>query len=295
MEKIHNVRDERETMAVTKKLEQGNKDAWTTDALKESEDRYLRILEITKKELLFYRHDVQGRFTYASPSYTEILGYHPEEYIGKTAEELWSNHPINKEADRKTKLSALGVRQASYELEIFHKNGACRRFVVIEAPIYNQDGQVVAVEGIARDITEKRHAEEQLEKYRQHLEDLVQQRTLELRTSEKQLHDIIDFLPDPTYVVDGNKKIISWNRAMVNITQVASQSAIGADYLDCIAPIHDACAPLLVDLILKHHEQSNCPQTEEHLLQQDGIARQGQTLITTRYVAGLHDGQGGYL
>ena len=162
-----------------------------------------------KRSSFFTATYTRGRFTYVSPSYANILGFSPEEYIGKHVEELWSGNPINKEADRKTRLSIMGVRQPPYELEICHKNGVCRRFVVIEAPIF-EDGQVVAVEGIARDITEKRRAEEQLEKYRKHLEELVAQRTGELQASRKQLHDIIDFLPDPTYVVDNKENVIAW-------------------------------------------------------------------------------------
>jgi PAS domain-containing protein len=81
------------------------------EALQESEDRYNRMLENLKEEFLFYRHDTSGRFTYISPSYSNILGFAPEEYIGMGACELWTPNPINAEADRSTKLSCQGIRQ----------------------------------------------------------------------------------------------------------------------------------------------------------------------------------------
>ena len=266
-------------------------------ALKESEDRYLRILEITREEFLFYRHDTRGRFTYVSPSYANILGYAPEEYIGKRVEELWSNDPVNQEADRKTKLSIIGVRQPPYELEIYHKNGARRRFIVIEAPILDQGGQVVAVEGIARDITEKRRTEEQLEKYRQHLEALVQQRTLELETSKKQLHDIIDFLPDPTYVVGKDDRVIAWNRAMVAMTGIEERTALERNYRENIRDIHGASRPLLVERVLGMRlGQGGFPDDSWKAdLAAAGITSQGNTLFCTRHMPHLRGGRGGHV
>ncbi|MCF8094390.1 MAG: sigma 54-interacting transcriptional regulator [Desulfobacteraceae bacterium] len=272
--------------------------AETIAALKESEDRFHRMMEIMKEEFLFYRHDTNCRFTYVSPSYANILGYQPEEYIGKHVEELWSDNPINKEADRNTKLSAVGIRQPPYELEICQKNGVCRRFIVIEAPIFDKDGEVVAVEGIARDITEKRRIEEKLEKYRKHLENLVQQRTIELQSSQKQLHDIIDFLPDPTYVVDKNHSIIAWNRAMVAISGVAEDKAVDRPYHDLIKCIYDSSQPVLVETVLNMHAdyiESPVSDDERARLKESGITRYGSIFFCTRYMPHMHGGHGGYV
>jgi PAS domain-containing protein len=65
------------------------------EALEESEDRYNRLLENLENEFIFYRHDTNGNFTSISPSYANILGYAPEEYIGFNAMELWTPNPIN--------------------------------------------------------------------------------------------------------------------------------------------------------------------------------------------------------
>ncbi|MFH0725638.1 MAG: sigma 54-interacting transcriptional regulator [Pseudomonadota bacterium] len=266
------------------------------DALAKSEDKYNRMLWNLKDEFLFYRHDTEGRFTYISPSYANILGFAPEEYVGQSCGMLWTPNPINEAADRHTRLSCAGHRQPPYEMEIYHKSGAYRRFVNIEIPIFDENGQVIAVEGTARDITEKRKIEEKLENYRKNLEYLVQQRTLELQTSQKQLLDIIDFLPYPTYVVDKKGDIIAWNRAMVDMSHVTT-AVLGKKYTPFIRQMTGSDDPLLIEMVLNEAfsgESESSPPPDYHY-ENMVIKCSGRTLFAERFIPGLHDGKGGYV
>ena len=56
----------------------------------------------------------------------------------------------------------------------------------IKTPIYNEQGQVIGTTGIARDITERKRIKEELERYRMHLEDAVNERTAELEQENKE-------------------------------------------------------------------------------------------------------------
>jgi PAS domain S-box-containing protein len=266
------------------------------DALVKSEDKYNRMLWNLKDEFLFYRHDTEGRFTYISPSYANILGFDPEEYVGQSCGMLWTPNPINEAADRHTKLSCAGYRQPPYEMEIYHKSGAYRRFVNIEIPIFDENGQVVAVEGTARDITEKRKIEEKLENYRKHLENLVYQRTLELQASHKQLLDIVDFLPHPTYVVNKEGDIIAWNRAMVAMTQVTT-AVLGKKYSPYIRQMYGPGAPLLIEMVLSDAFSGELasPSSLDHPAENMGVKCHERTLFAERFIPGLHDGKGGYV
>jgi PAS domain S-box-containing protein len=138
------------------KLLQDNRRAY--DALRESEDKYRHIVENLGKEYLFYRHDTDGFFNYVSPSITDMLGYSRQEALSHYSGFL-SGNPVNKEVAGRTALSIQGLQQPSYEVEIVHKNGSLRWLEVTEYPVRNQDGSVVAVEGIARDITEHKNAD----------------------------------------------------------------------------------------------------------------------------------------
>jgi PAS domain S-box-containing protein len=255
---------------------------------------YDRMLENLKEEFLFYRHDAHGRFTFVSPSYANILGYSPEEYTGKSADECWTSHAINEEANRRTKLSSRGMRQPPYEMEIYHKSGACRRFVTIETPILDTDGNVIAVEGTARDITEKRRIEEQLEKYRKHLEELVRQRTMELQSSQKQLLDIIDFLPDPTYVVDRDEAVIAWNREMASLTGISAKAVIGTNYRRHVNKIHAREGSRQIRAVLGKKLQENGSPRDGGPCHHS-IEKQADTLFSEKQIEDLRDGQIGYV
>ncbi len=116
------------------------------------------LTESMEKNHFLYAHDVQGNFTYLSPSITAILGYTPEEFRTHYTSYL-TDHPQNRETIRRTTLSIQGQQQPPYEVEIFHKDGRRRWLEVSEVPVAGQDGTVVAVEGIAHDITARKQAE----------------------------------------------------------------------------------------------------------------------------------------
>jgi len=130
-------------------------------ALQESEEKYRRLVENLRQEYFFYRHGVDGVFTYLSPSITDVLGYPQEEFLTHYSEYL-TNTPINEQVARHTDLSIQGEQQPPYEVEILHRDGSIHWLEVAEYPVFDESGQVVAVEGIAHDITEARRTEEAL-------------------------------------------------------------------------------------------------------------------------------------
>jgi PAS domain S-box-containing protein len=78
-----------------------------------------------------------------------------------------------------------------YPLTLRHVSGRTMD-VLYNATVYrNEAGEVQGVFAAARDITERKRTEQELEKYRQHLEELVGQRTAELETSNRQLQEEI--------------------------------------------------------------------------------------------------------
>lgn len=139
------------------------------------------LLNLERTHFL-YSHDVNGNFTYLSPSITAILGYQPEEFQTHYSAYLTDN-PVNREAARRTTLGIQGRQQPPYELEIFHRNGDRRWLEVTEVPVTGENGAVIGVEGIARDISDKKQVEQEKEQ----LIAELQKAMAEIRT----LHGII--------------------------------------------------------------------------------------------------------
>jgi len=127
------------------------------------EGRFRRMVEGLKREYFFYCHGTDGVFIYVSPSIRNILGYSAKEFLKHFSEYLTDN-PVNREVERHTAGSLKGVSQPHYEVEIYHKNGSIRTLEVLEVPV-KEKGRVVAVEGIARDITEEKKSKALLAEY----------------------------------------------------------------------------------------------------------------------------------
>ena len=66
---------------------------------------------------------------------------------------------------------------------------------------------------------------------------------------------IIEFLPDATFVIDRDKKVIAWNRAMEEMTGVRKEDIIGKGNYAYSVPFYGEPRPILIDLIDKCNEE----------------------------------------
>ena len=82
-----------------------------------------------------------------------------------------------------------------------------------------------------------------------HEREILEASEKALRESESRLFDIIDFLPDPTFAIDREGKVISWNRAMEEMTGVSSSEMLGKGDYEYSLPFYGERRPILIDLI----------------------------------------------
>jgi len=112
-------------------------------------------------ETFLYRHNVEGNFTYVSPSITGVLGYEPKEFMTHFSEYL-TDHPVNQDVEMHTAEGLSGVQRPPYELQIYHKDGSTRWLQVSESSVRGDEGTVVAMEGVAHDITDRKRREDSI-------------------------------------------------------------------------------------------------------------------------------------
>lgn len=87
-----------------------------------------------------------------------------------------------------------------------------------------------------------------------------------LANSERRLTDIIEFLPDPTWVIDTDGKVIAWNRAVERITGIDKKNMIGRGGYAYALPFYGEPRPMLIDLALRrdaHWEKDYLSLKEE--------------------------------
>jgi len=137
-------------------------------ALQKSEQKYRQLIENMSDEFFFYSHNTDGIFTFVNHSVQNTLGYTPEELMVHYTAYL-TNNPINEKVIYHSELNIQGIAQPLYELEIYCKDRSIKTLEVSEVPVFDEQGNVISVEGIAHDITERKQAEDALQKERHKL------------------------------------------------------------------------------------------------------------------------------
>jgi PAS domain S-box-containing protein len=181
--------------------------------LRESEEKHRRLVENLASKYFFYSHGPDGVFTYLSPSITGMLGYSPDEFMTHYTTYLTDN-PINREVVEHTDGSIQGIKQPPYLVEIFDKSGGVHWLEITEVPIFDADGEVVAVEGVAHDITDNLRAQE------------------ELRKSQEQYKLINDASIDFIYSYDQQGRFTHANKSLCAALGITEGQFIGKTHAD---------------------------------------------------------------
>ena len=134
------------------------------ESLKESEEKYRSIFESFQD--IYYRANNRGIITELSPSVLQISGYKPDELIGKPVAVVYQDS-----ANRLNLLQALkeSGRVADYELKLLTKDKKVKIGSICSHVIIGQDGEINGIEGVIRDITERKQAEQELKISRERL------------------------------------------------------------------------------------------------------------------------------
>ncbi len=140
------------------------------EALRESEEKYRAIFESFHD--VYYRTDREGFVTIISPSVKNHAGWDPEDIIGHPVTDFYKD-PSERELF-KEKLKETGVIN-DYELTLLAKDGRVIDVSVSSKIIFGKDRNPIGVEGVLRDITDRKRAEEQVRSSLKEKEVLLQE------------------------------------------------------------------------------------------------------------------------
>jgi len=163
--------------------------------LERSEGKY-RLLTENASDMVFSL-DGSGRFTYLNARVRDILGYAPESLIGEYFSEIVTSDSWEASQLAMRNAARSGQESFSYEWEALSASGE-PRFLDVRASFITRGGEILGQQGIARDMTEHRRMQEEIER-----------RRLELSFSLKRQSEMQDYVVLVTQVQEEERKRIS--------------------------------------------------------------------------------------
>lgn len=127
---------------------------------------------------------------YVNKTFELITGYPPEEVIGKNCRFL-QGQAKGQAAVKEIKKALAKGKPCRVKLKNYRKDGTLFWNELSLAPVFNQKKQLTHYIGVQTDITERVQAEEKLAQHREHLEDLVSERTGALERKNLALQEIL--------------------------------------------------------------------------------------------------------
>ncbi|MBU7014172.1 MAG: PAS domain S-box protein [Theionarchaea archaeon] len=157
----------------------------TQEMLRQSEEKYRTLMENLHVGVYRSTPEKNGQFIDFNKAFASMLGYSDKDEL-KTL--TVSNIYVNPE-DRHAfteKIQSEGFLR-NEELLLMKKDGTHIIVSDTATPVYDKEGRFLYIDGISEDITYQKRVEEELLQYRQHLEELVGERTDELRETNEKL------------------------------------------------------------------------------------------------------------
>ncbi len=232
------------------------------DGTERRSDYYRHIFENARDIILLIRHD--ETILEANKAAADTYGYSHVELLNMKMSQLRHN------ADKSLiKMQQERAYNQGIMFETVHRRKDGSLFwVEVSSMGITVDGERVLL-SIIRDITERKQAQELL------------------HSAYRRLQDIIEFLPDATFVINTEKKIIAWNRAMEKMTGIPKADVMGkGDY--CYAlPFYGVKRPALIDMIFDGRTG-----TEKKYKY---INKQGNALFAEVFTPAIYGGMGAFL
>ena len=194
--------------------------------------------------------DTDGRVQMINQSGCEILGYHEEDILHKNWFEhfLPQNHQAINKAHFRESMSGRIRANSNYENLISTQRGELRNIMWNSALLTDAKGKVSGILASGTDITEMRHAEQQLEKVKQ------------------EWNYAMDYVDDAIYLLDLERRVIRANKAFYRLTNTIEQDVVGRNitelmgteggHVQCpVCKAQEACEDAVI--ILETGEQGN--------------------------------------
>ena len=188
--------------------------------------------------------DDRAVFLYVSPSYERILGYRPEDLVGRSAIDML--HPDDRDQAVRAIDAMLRSDGDPSQFRYRHKDGSYRWIESTGRNLTDDQGTVIGSILGSRDITERIHAEEAL------------------RKSEEMVRSVIDSVDEGFIVVDRDYRILTANRAYCEQVGISCDNVIGRTCYALSHRIDRPCHEAGEDCAVKNTFETGEPSVAYH-------------------------------
>ncbi len=184
----------------------------TEEALKKIQSQQKAILDNIPD--IAWLKDREGNYIAANESFGQTCGVNPQDLVGKTDLDLWPRDLAEKYRQDDQEVMKTSQRQC-WEEPIVNKNGEMSQIETIKSPIYNDNGEVIGTCGIARDITQRKQADE------------------ELRRAHKEIEQLFQSIPFIMIGLSPDGRILQWNPEAEKALWTGGRPRTGEKLADC--------------------------------------------------------------
>ncbi|MCF8083829.1 MAG: PAS domain S-box protein [Deltaproteobacteria bacterium] len=176
-------------------------------ALISSEQRYRMLIETISDGV--FTSDTSGRFTFLNPEFERITGYPVRDFLGRPFTEILAPEYIDSTME-KYRRGLAGETIPMYEVELKHKGGGTVPVELKVTSLLDPAGNPMGRIGVARDITDRKHAE------------------AVLKESEAKFRSFFDLSPQAIALSDAQTgKLLDVNKMLCELTQYSPEEIIG--------------------------------------------------------------------
>jgi len=239
------------------------------EALRQSEQRYRAISSIISDYAYAYRVDSDGNYYpdwLTEDSFRRVTGYDKKDIDPAYA----IYHPDDGGRARHDVEETVRGNPVSGEYRIITQDGEHRWIYIRRQVERDETGRVVRFYGAAQNITEQKRLEAELQQYAAQLEQLVEARTAQLRSTKEQIEIVLNHSTDAIALIQSNGDIKTMNPAFV--------SMFGDQVSDCIERIlwvlaDDSHRAAVGNALIRALQEQEPLRVETQILAQDGRER----------------------
>ncbi len=188
------------------------------------------LIDHTRDIILFIRPN--GQIISANKAALQTYGYELDELLSMNLYQLRFSDPPSQV---KTQLKLANLEGILFETIHRRKDGTT--FPVEVSSKGTNIGKKSIIISIIRNISTRKQNE------------------TALKNSEQRLSDLINFLPDATFAIDLEGRIITWNHAIEKLTGINAQDMLGKTDYEYALPFYDIRRPLLIDFVLHPEDE----------------------------------------